>query len=300
MTLYECGNVALASKLSQGAGGTETGRIPVLPIDAGGSKSYNHAPIYMSSLAASLITLGCLLGGTFLGMAFQLLLPKHHLSKESQDTVKLGAGMVATMSALILGLLVSSAKSSFDNMNVSIAQYGAKIIQLDHLLAGYGPETKPLRAQMKQSVAGHMQKIWADSKTGAPGGLQAVEKSTAVLDFQSLLRELKPTNESQKSILNRAEQVLTDLWQMRLLIIEEQQQPVPVVFLALLIFWLTILFMSFGLFAPHNATVFAVLLVCALSVSSAVFLILEMSHPLDGYIRASNAPLVKALEVIGG
>ncbi len=254
----------------------------------------------MSSLAASLITLGCLIGGSLLGLAFQLLLPKHHLSKESQDTVKLGAGMVATMSALILGLLVSSAKSSFDNMNASISQSGAKIIQLDHLLADYGLETKPFRAQMKRSMAGRVRQIWADSKTGAPGGLQAVEKSTAVLDIQSLLRELNPATESQKSILNQAQQILTDLWQRRLLVIEEQQQPVPAVFLALLIFWLTILFMTFGLFAPRNATVFAVLLVCALSVSSAVFLILEMSHPLDGCIRASNAPLVKALEVIGG
>jgi hypothetical protein len=99
----------------------------------------------MSSLEISLIVLGCLVAGTALGMWFQHKLPELHLSKESQETVKLGAGMIAIMSALILGLLVSSAKNSFDAMNTSIAQIGAKIIQLDHLLAEYGPEAQPLR-----------------------------------------------------------------------------------------------------------------------------------------------------------
>src|SRR6516162_10860397 len=120
----------------------------------------------MSSLEISLIALGCLVAGVTLGMWFQYLLPEHHLSKESQETVKLGAGMIATMSALILGLLVSSAKSSFDAMSLSIAVTGAKIIQLDHVLAEYGPETKPLREQLKQSLAARIEKIW-----GAQGGM---------------------------------------------------------------------------------------------------------------------------------
>lgn len=252
----------------------------------------------MSSLEISLITLLCLAGGFLLGLGLQHRLPNHHLSKESQDTVKLGAGMVATMSALILGLLVSSAKSSFDTMNVAIAQNGARIIQLDHLLAGYGPETRAIRDQLKNSVVERVEKIWGRS-AAVGSGLRAVEKSTAMLDLQGSLGALTPQSELQKAVLDRCQQLATAIWQDRLLIMEEQQVPVPVVFLVLLIFWLTLLFLSFGLFAPRNATVFAVLLVCALSVASAVFLILEMSHPLDGYIKVSRAPLLKALELIG-
>ena len=252
----------------------------------------------MSSFAISLITLACLTGGFLLGMWLQYLLPEHHLSKESQDTVKLGTGMVATMSALVLGLLVSSAKSSFDTMNVSIAQNGARIIQLDYLLAEYGPETAAIREQLKKSVAERVKKVWNPS--GPEGsGLRAVEKSTAMLDMQTVLRGLTPQNELQKSALSQSLQICNDIWQNRLLVLEEQQEPVPPVFVVLLVFWLTMLFLSFGLFAPGNGTVFAVLLVCALSVSSAIFLILEMNHPLDGFIRASNAPLLKALELIG-
>jgi hypothetical protein len=248
----------------------------------------------MSSLETSLIAFGCLVAGTVLGLWFQYLLPEHHLSKASQDTVKLGAGMVATMSALILGLLVSSAKSSFDAMNTSIALNGAKIIQLDHLLAEYGPETKPFRVALKQSIAERVEKIW-----GSGGGMRVVEKSTAILDLQTQLNQLSPASDWQKSILAQARQISTEIWQNRLLMLEQQTEPVPVVFLVLLVFWLTLLFLSFGLFAPRNVTVLAVLFVCALSVASAVFLILEMSHPLDGFIKVSSAPMLKALKLIG-
>jgi len=252
----------------------------------------------MSSIVISSITLLCLTGGFFLGLWLQHRLPDHHLSSESQNTVKLGAGMVATMSALVLGLLVSSAKSSFDSVNVAIAQNGARIIQLDHLLAQYGPETRAMRDQLKASVVARVAKVWDQAAPGA-SGLQAVEKSTAMVDLQSGLGTLTPQNDVQKSVLNQARQVSEEIWQSRLLLIEEQQEPVPTVFLVLLVFWLAMLFLSFGLFAPNNPTVFAVLLVCAFSVSSAVFLILEMSHPLDGFIKVSSAPLLKAIQLIG-
>lgn len=250
----------------------------------------------MNSFEISLITLVCLTGGFLLGLWMQCRLPQHHLSKESQDTIKLGAGMVATMSALVLGLLVSSAKTSFDAMNFAIAQNGARIIQLDQLLAQYGPETRVVRDQLRNSVAERVQKIWGQTTPGS--GLQAVEKSTALPDLQASLRSLTPQNDLQKSVLNQAQLITVQTWENRLLLLEEQQVPVPAVFLVLLVFWLALLFLSFGLFAPRNPTVGVVLLVCAFSVASAVFLILEMSHPLDGFIKVSSAPLLKALELI--
>ena len=252
----------------------------------------------MSSFEISLITLLCLGIGFGLGLWLQHRLPGHHLSKESQDTIKLGAGMVATMSALVLGLLVSSAKSSFDSVNNSIAQSGARIIQLDLLLAQYGPETRSIRDQLKASVAGRVETVWGKSSP-ADSGLKSVEKSTALLDFQASLRALTPQTEQQKSLLNQALQISAEMGQSRLLVLEEQQEPLPTVFLVLLVGWLGMLFMSFGLFSPRNNTVFVVMLLCAVSVASAVFLILEMSHPLDGLIKVSSAPLLKALELIG-
>ena len=117
--------------------------------------------------------------------------------------------------------------------------------------------------------------------------------------LQAKLRELTPSNDLQKSLLAQASQISGDVLQTRLLLMEAQQNTLPPVFLVLLILWLTGLFISFGLFAPRNGTVLAVLLICALSVSSAIFLVLEMNRPLDGFIKASNAPLRKAVELIG-
>src|SRR5215831_10307931 len=107
----------------------------------------------MNSITVGLISAGCIFSGALLGMQLQRLLPGHHLAKEMQDLVKLSAGTVATLTALVLGLLVSSAKSSFDNINAGIVQGSARLILLDRALARYGPETKPVREQLKRAVA---------------------------------------------------------------------------------------------------------------------------------------------------
>ena len=252
----------------------------------------------MNSSTIGFISAGCIFGGVLLGMLLQKVLPEHHLDTPSKDTVKVGAGMLATLTALVLGLLVSSAKSSFDAMNAGIAQTGAKIILFDHILANYGPETKEAREQLRQTVASTIERIWPEQKGGV-GGLRALESVDAAETMQAKLRELTPKNDLQKSLLAQASQISSDMLQARLLLMEGQQNTLPSSFLVLLIFWLTGLFISFGLFAPRNGTVLAVLLICALSVSSAIFLVLEMDRPLDGFIKASNAPLRKAVELIG-
>ena len=252
----------------------------------------------MNSSTIGFISAGCIFGGVLLGMLLQKVLPEHHLDTPSKDTVKVGAGMLATLTALVLGLLVSSAKSSFDAMNAGIAQTGAKIILFDHILADYGPETKEVREQLRHTVASVIERIWPEQK-GAVGGLRALESVDAAETLQAKLRELTPKNDLQKSLLAQASQISSDMLQARLLLMEGQQNTLPSSFLVLLIFWLPGLFISFGLFAPRNGTVLAVLLICALSVSSAIFLVLEMDRPLDGFIKASNAPLRKAVELIG-
>ncbi len=252
----------------------------------------------MNSLTIGFISAGCIFGGVLLGMLLQRVLPERHLDTASKDTVKLGAGMLATLTALVLGLLVSSAKSSFDAMNAGIAQTGAKVLLVDHVLADYGPETKEVREQLRNTVASVIERVWPETKT-ATGGLRAMESVDAAKTLQAKLRELTPKNDLQKSLLAEVSQISTDVLQTRLLLMEGQQNTLPSPFLVLLIFWLTGLFISFGLFAPPNGLVLTVLLICALSVSSAIFLVLEMNRPLDGFIKASNAPLRKAVELIG-
>src|SRR5438876_11327143 len=148
----------------------------------------------MNSLTIGFTSAGCVFGGVLLGMLLQKVLPEHHLASDSKDTVKVGAGMLATLTALVLGLLVSSAKSSFDAMNAGIAQAGAKVILFDHILADYGPETKDAREQLRHTVAFTIERIWPAKTTGA-GGLRALGSVDAAKILQGKLRELKPKND---------------------------------------------------------------------------------------------------------
>src|SRR6267154_5019 len=123
----------------------------------------------MSSLTIALISAACIFGGALLGLFLQGLLPEHHLRDASKDTVKVAAGTIATLSALVLGLLVGSAKNSFDSANAAITQSGAKIILLDRVLSVYGPESKPARDQLRQAVVAGIEMFWPGEKTEVSG-----------------------------------------------------------------------------------------------------------------------------------
>ena len=252
----------------------------------------------MSSLTIGLISVGCIFGGALLGLFLQGLLPERHLRDNSKDTVKVVAGTIATLSALVLGLLVGSAKSSFDTTNNAIIQNGAKVILLDRVLAAYGPETKDVRELLRRAVVAGIDMFWPEEKKEG-SGMIGFEQANAMEMIQAKLRELTPTTDSQRKLQSQAEQISSDLLQARWLLIEQAQSVLPLLFLVMLLFWLTMLHLSFGLFAPRNATVITVLLISALSVSGALFIILEMNHPLQGRIKASSAPLHKALEHLG-
>ncbi|HUM14971.1 MAG TPA: hypothetical protein VL086_04720 [Candidatus Nitrosotalea sp.] len=237
-------------------------------------------------------------GGALFGIGLQRLLPKHHLSKESQDVVKLGAGVIATVSALVLGLLVTSSKSSFDAMNTRITQASAIIIILDRVLADYGPESKNAREQLRRSTELTINKLWPEERPTATA-VAAIERGGEVEAVRGELRQLAPQNDDQRQLFAQARELASDVSRSRWMLIEEAQNELPNTFLVVLVLWLTILFLSFGLFAPPNATVVTALLICACTMSAAIFLILEMNRPLDGFIKVSSAPVRKALKYLG-
>jgi hypothetical protein len=252
----------------------------------------------ISSLTICLISAGCIFGGALLGLVLHGLLPEPHLRDASKDTVKVVAGMIATLAALVLGLLVGSAKNSFDATSNAITQNGAKIILLDRALAAYGPETKDIREQLRRTVAAGIEMFWPEEKN-VGSGMTGFERANAMEMIQAKLRELTPATDAQRQLLSQAEQISSDMLQARWLLIAQAQSALPTPFLVVLLFWLTMLHLSFGLFAPRNATVIAVLLISALSVSGAIFIILEMNHPLQGMLKVSSAPMRKALEHLG-
>src|SRR5882757_5781745 len=195
----------------------------------------------LSSLTIGLISAGCIFGGALLGLLLRDLLPEGHLRDNSKDTIKVAAGMVATMAALVLGLLVGSAKSSFDAMATAITQSGAKIILLDRALAAYGPETKDVREQLRGAVAAGIEMFWPEEKN-VGSGMTAFERANAMEMIQAKLRALTPTTDAQRQLLSQAEQIGNDMIQARWLLIEQAQSALPMPFLVVLLFWLTMLF----------------------------------------------------------
>lgn len=252
----------------------------------------------MSAIAVGVIAFMCVMGGTIAGLFLRKTLPGHHLTGDSKEAVKMGTGLIATLSALVLGLLVSSAKNSFDEMNSAIAQSGAKLIVLDRTMARYGPETQLIRQSLRNSVIERIEMVWPEHKTDIDG-VATFEKSSSVEVIADKLRELTPHSDSQRIFQSEALQLCKEILQTRWLVIEESQVSLPPAFLVVLLFWLTILFGSIGLFAPANKTVLAVLIVCAISVAGAIFLIEEMNKPLSGFVKVSSAPLIKAVENMG-
>ena len=252
----------------------------------------------MSYLTIALIVFGCVLFSALFSLFLRVILPEHHLSKDTRDVVMLTMGLIATMVALVLGLLIASAKGSFDLENTGIQQAAANIIKLDRALARYGPETKEIREKLQRLLALRIHQEWPEDGS-APKKVDTPEGTRASEDIVGAIHNLSPKTETQRELQSRAQQIALDLMGAHWLILVQAVNTVPPLFLVLLIFWLCILFAGFGLFAPRNATVIVAFVLCALAISSAIFLILEMNNPLGGMIKVSNLPLRYALSQLG-
>ena len=247
----------------------------------------------MRAITIASITFICTFGSALGGIFIRSWLPPPHLSKESQDVVRLGIGLVATMTALLLGLVTAAARNTFDTQDAALRNSAATILTLDRHLARYGPESKPTRDLIRRAVEFRLRTTWATS-SGDLRGLAVSEGTPAVEEVENQILRLSPQTEEQRwfksEALKLSEEVVKARWRVL-----GSGGGVPFPFLVVVISWLTVTFASFGLYAPRNATVVAVLGVAAMSVAAAVFLILELDGPLDGVIKISSGPLQYAL-----
>jgi hypothetical protein len=248
----------------------------------------------MNAIALSCITFACISGGALLGM----FLPGHHLSTDDKDVVRLGTGLIGTIAALVLGLLIASAKSTYDTQSTQVTQMTSNIVLLDNLLAEYGSETNEVRNLLRRGVVVLADRMWRENSSDVAKA-RPFEASTASDAFFVKLQQLSPPNDLQRSLQSRAIQIATDIAQTRLLLFAQTNNSIPMPFLVVLIFWLTIIFGSFGLFAKPNATVFGSLFVFALSAAGAIYLVLELGQPFAGLMQISSSPLRNALTPLG-
>lgn len=243
------------------------------------------------SLIAVILFVG-LVGVSLLGGRLARLLPEEQLSAESKDAVKLAMGLIATMTAVLLGLLITSAKGTYDTEESEVMQMASKVAFLDRVLRLYGPEAADARRELRDAVADGVQHIWPAKRSGAVRLDPNQQMGDAVY---VAIHRLSPHDDTQRTLKTQAATLMVQLAELRSLL---QAQSVPSVskpLLIALVSWLVVIFFGFSLVAPANATSTLALVAGAFSVACALFLVLELDHPFAGVIRIPSEPMMNVL-----
>jgi len=238
-----------------------------------------------------LIVFVCVFGSAILGVFLGKLLPDRHLNNDAKDIVKLATGLIATLAALVLGLLVSSAKARFDQVNSELMQVAVKVVLLDRVLAQYGPEAKGVRALLKSGLSTSAEQLLSgdEDKLDTSATVHRMEA------IQTSIRALTPQNDGQRELRSRAAEISDELAGSGWLLVLQSKGSISTVMLVMMVFWLSVIFTAWGVFSPRNPLVIVVFLAASLSVSGATFVILEMDQPLTGWIRVSPIPMQEAI-----
>jgi hypothetical protein len=246
----------------------------------------------MHSLAVSSLVFGLIFLSALVGMAIRRAAPDDHFSSEAKDTVRLAVGLVVTMTGLVLGMLVSSAKGFYDSEKAQVAEMSSQVIVFNDLLRTYGPETEQTRTDARRSVSAAVDRIWPPQKSE---GVQ-LRPQTADQELYKDLERLTPKTDTQAAIkaqlLGVTGSMKKTYWVMYL---QSVQTSMPIPLLVVVTSWLMAIFISFGVFAPRNSTVILTLIVCALSVSAAVLIIMSMYLPFSGILKISPVAVRDAL-----
>jgi hypothetical protein len=252
----------------------------------------------VASITIAGIVFAFAFGGVLLGMSLREVLPESHLTHDSKDVIRVATGLLATLAALVLGLLVASAKASFDAQENGFQQLSANIVMLDRALAHYGPGASKAREALHRAVTSTIDRLWP-AKGDQSSQLDAPEITAEANTLYAAIQDLAPSNDAQRAVQSQALQIGTDLARTRWLLSQQQDSTSSAPFLTVLVFWLSAIFASFGLFAPWNRTVITVFFVSALSTAGAIFLIVDLNQPTEGLIQVSNAPLRYAVSQLG-
>ena len=248
----------------------------------------------MNTIMTSLLVAACIFASGLVGLYLNRLLPQRHLTKETLDVVKLGIGMLSVLASLVLGLLIATAKSSYDSTDRAIRSYAAELALLNETLRDYGVDALVPHNLLRSYTERLLQDGWPRSGSRAPM-LEDEEARLLLEHVREAIRALKPIDDGQRSLQIQATDINVNLLRQRWLLIEQQGPSVRRVVVVILVSWIMVIFASFGMNAPRNGTVLVAFLICSLAIGGAIFLILEMDRPLDGVMQISSWPMQNAL-----
>jgi hypothetical protein len=246
----------------------------------------------MVHLVIGLISFAAIFAGALVGLFVRRYLPDHHLSSETQSAVTVAVAVLGTLAALVLGLMITAANSSFSARSDEVRELSLQVIRMDRNLRRYGPETAEARVAVRMWTAAKLQQLFPDK------GKPPVSPETTIImleNVQDAVVALTPQNERQKYLRTLCLTLSSTMIQARWKLEQRVGHSIPVPFLVLLIFWLAIVFASFGLFAPANPTVIVALFLCSVAVSGGIYLIEELDKPLSGFIHVSPDSMRNAL-----
>jgi hypothetical protein len=248
----------------------------------------------MNTITISVLVAACIFAGGVAGLHAHRILPSHHLTKETQDVVRLGIGMLSVLASLVLGLLIATAKTSYDSTDHAIRSYAAELALLNETLRDYGGTASVPRDRLRTYTERLLRDGWP-REGHHPAALEDDEAQQMLERVRETIRALKPVDAGQKSLQDQAIEINLNLLRQRWLLIEQQGPSVQRVVLVILVSWVTVIFASFGMNAPRNGTVLVAFLICSLAIGGAIFLILEMDRPLDGIMQISSWPMRNVL-----
>lgn len=253
--------------------------------------------LLMEPLFTSLIVFLITFSGAILGLFLAHKIPKKYLEEDSRHSINLTLGLVSTITALILGLVTASAKDSFDNMDRSVRSSEIQLLTLDRILDHYGPETNQMRQNLKSALERIIQ---THDSRGRSEELVIHSSIFEALDkLVDDVRNLQPKDAYHQTLYGQAIGVGDRLLESRWFALNSIDASVPKLFLSILVIWLFVIFAGFGLTSPTNRLVIFMFLLGSFSMSSGIFLILELDGAFDGLIYISSKPLVMTYKLIG-
>jgi hypothetical protein len=252
----------------------------------------------MNPIAIGGIVFVCTFGGAALGMYASSRLPDQHLSPASTAIIRLAMAFVVALATLVISLMISSARSSFATKDAEYRRGAADIILLDRAMAHYGPETKNARDLLRRVAETKLREFWPEDSTHREQS-HLIDIGTGIEQIQDALRALQPKDDAQRWLQTRALQISADIEQLTWLLAEQGGSAIRWPTFVILVFWLTIIFVSFGYSAPRNTTVIVTLFVCSLSIAGAMYLLVQLDQPYSGYIKVSSVPLRAAIDQLG-
>lgn len=227
------------------------------------------------------------------GIAIGTYLRRHadldRLGPATKEVIRLGASYLATLSAVLISLMIASAKSSYDNQDAHFRTLAAYLVETDQLLAQYGPETTEIRILMRQAVPAAVDRIWREKRSAVQDS--AFTAASLAEQVNSAVATLKPANDAQRALKRRIEDASAEIARIRVLMFADSETAILTPFLLILIFWLAVVFASYSLFVEPSRVVLAAFLVFALSISSALFLVADLSQPFVGLMQIAKEQL---------